>query len=228
MLLSTALKCLINMGFVCYNWFGEFMTESGSKFPKFFIYMFSALIVVMIILSFFSALAVGNTYFVMLLVVIVFMLLDRHYGFFITNYKPIFIMFDTAGLVAVLTILLYEISKHSVTLIVFLSILIALSVALIITDALLVQKKYISKRECLGIDFIQLCSMICILTYFYKVSSFWYAVVASVFSLINLAMKIYVAIKLKNREVEAVEEQLSTENKTIMQIERDSGEGDIE
>ena len=205
------------------------MAESGSMFPKFFIYMFLALIAVMIICSFFSALAVGNTYFVMLLVVIVFMILDRHYGFFITNYKPIFIMFDLAGLVAVLTILLYEISNHSTTLIVFLSILIALNAALVLTDALLVQKKYISKKECLGIDFIQLCSMICVLTYFYKVSSFWYAVVACAFAVINLAMKIYVAIKLKHRKVEEpVPEQSSAASEMIKKLESGADEGDIE
>ena len=175
------------------------MSENKSSFPKFFIYMFLALIIVIIICAFFSVTAVGNTYFVMLLVGVVFMLLDRHYGFFITNYKPIFFMFDLAGLVAVLSIICYEYSRHSVTLTVFLFLILALRVALLIVDIFLVKDKFITKRECLAIDFIQICSMICTLTYFYKVSSFWYSVISFIFAIINISIKIYVAVKLKHR-----------------------------
>lgn len=206
------------------------MSEKNSKFPKFFIYMFSALIIVMIICCFFSSTAVANVYFAMLLVVAVFILLDKKYGFFITNYKSIFIMFDISSLIASFVVIFYEHASNSLTVLVLLYVLMGLTLAIVLTDILLIKNKLLTKKECLMVEFMQLCLMICMLTYFYKVSSFWYLVVAVAFEAITETLKIYFAIKLKNRAVESSQDEESEVNDTVEKIERaeNEDEGDME
>ncbi len=205
------------------------MAENSSKFPKFFIYMFSALICVMIICAFFSLTAVGSVYFVMMLLVVVFIILDKHYGFFITNYKPIFIMFDLGSFVSLVTVMCYEYKLHSLTLNIFLWMILAVRLSLIVVDCVFIKNKFITKKECLLIDFIQICSMICVLTYFYQVSTFWYSVVAFALALLNIVVKIYVAIKIKNRTlVPPPAEEIIEKNETIDKLNMNKEEGDIE
>lgn len=204
------------------------MSENSSKFPKFFIYMFSALILVMIVCAFFSLTAVGAVYFVMLLVVVVFTILDKRYNFFITNYKPIFIMFDLAGLVSVLTIICYEYSRHSLTLNIFLWMILAIRLSLVLVDTFFIKNKLITKFECLAIDFIQIGSMICVLTYFYHVSTFWYSVVAFALAVVNMALKIYVAIVLRKRCAKQQGVQIAETDEMVNSLEKSDDEGDVE
>lgn len=207
------------------------MSENNSKFPKFFIYMFSALLIVMLICTMFSASAVGTVYFVMLLLVIVFILLDKKYGFFITNYRPIFIMFDLSTFIGSLAVVCYEYVNHTLTLNILLIILISLSGLLVLYDALALKNKnkYLNKFECLAIDFLQICSMICMLTYFYRVSTFWYLVFALAAAVANMALKIYFTIKLKRQKPEKVEvKENSISNETLNKLEQNSEDGEIE
>lgn len=204
------------------------MSENNSKFPKFFIYMFSALILAMIVCALFSLTAVGAVYFVMLLVVVVFTILDKRYNFFITNYKSIFVMFDLAGLVSVLTIICYEYSKHSLTLNIFLWLILGIRLCHILVDLLFIKNNFISKAECLMIDFIQIGSMICVLTYFYQVSTFWYSIVAFALAVGNMALKVYVAVVLKKRIAKQAVVSVQEKDETISGLGRNDDEGDIE
>ncbi len=205
------------------------MVENNSKFPKFFIYMFTALLLIMIVCAFLSVSAVGIIYFAMLLVVVVFILFDFKYNFFITNYKPIFFMFDLSMFLASLTVLCYEYSNHSLTLLVFLFMNVGISVIMLTLDALVLENKNkgLYKKECLAIDFLQICSMICLLTYFYKVSTFWYSIVAFVSGIVNVSLKIYFSVILKKRG--NTEREIEKDyDETIDKLEKIDDEGEVE
>ncbi len=200
------------------------MNKYQSKFPRFFACMFAALMLAMFISCFFSLLSVANIYFCMLLVVIVFIVLDKKYGFFIANYKIIFTMFDLSNLMAVVAVLIYEYMSHSVTLNIFLFIMMGIMIVMLLIDILFLKNHLLAKKECLLIDFIQICLMICMLTYFYGVSSYWYSVVAVIFEIIAAMLKCYYVGKFKNLEPKEENPPEKDIEKTIRKLESKTDE----
>ncbi len=168
------------------------MFESTSKFPKFYLYMQLIIAITIFIGMFFSLTLVSVVYFVALMLSAVVLILDKKYGTILTNYKLTYFLFDLINLIAVIAIVYYENKTNTRELNMFLVALIVSNVVLMIADIFLVKNKNLTKMENLWIDVVKLCSMICLLTYFFKVSELVYAIVAFGFELINLALKIYV------------------------------------
>ena len=57
-------------------------------------------------------------------------------------------------------------------------------------DIFVLKNKYLSKTENLIIDFVKLCSMVCLITYFFHVSKLYFAIFAFVFEVVNVAVKV--------------------------------------
>ena len=69
------------------------------------------------------------------------------------------------------------------------------------------KNKNLTKKINLSIDFIKLCSMICILTYFFGVSDLYFAIFAFAFELGNMVTKIWTHFKNRNNQPLVVEEK---------------------
>lgn len=183
------------------------MFESTSKFPKFYLYMLLCIAITIFIGMFFSLTLVCVVYFVALLLSAVVLMLDKKYGTILTNYKLTFFLFDLINLIAAIAIIYYENKTHTRELNNFLIGLIVANVVLMVVDIFLIKNKNMTKTENLWIDVVKLCSMICMLTYFFKVSELVYAIVALGFEIINLVLKIVVNRTRKLPETETKEEK---------------------
>lgn len=176
------------------------MFDRNSKFPRFFIIMLIPIALIMLIGMFFSVKIVGNAYLFALIVAFVFLMLDRHYGENLTNYKLSFLLFDVINLIAVIAITYYEYRNHSMLLNIFLVILMAVLVLLLLIDAFVVKNKDISKKQTLFVGLVKMGSMICILTYFYNVSDLFFVIDALIFELSNVIIKLMITEKFKKKE----------------------------
>ena len=183
------------------------MFESTSKFPKFYLYMLLCIAITIFISMFFSLTLVCVIYFVALLLSAVVLMLDKKYGTILTNYKLTFFLFDLINLIAAVAIIYYENKTHTRELNSFLIGLIAANVVLMVVDIFLIKNKNLTKMENLWIDVVKLCSMICMLTYFFGVSELVYAIVALGFEIVNLVLKIVVNRIVKKPETETKEEK---------------------
>lgn len=183
------------------------MFESTSKFPKFYLYMLLCIAITIFISMFFSLTLVCVIYFVALLLSAVVLMLDKKYGTILTNYKLTFFLFDLINLIAAIAIIYYENKTHTRELNNFLIGLIAANVVLMVVDIFLIKNKNLTKTENLWIDVVKLCSMICMLTYFFGVSELVYAIVALGFEIVNLILKIVVNRIQKLPETESKEEK---------------------
>lgn len=205
------------------------MFESNSKFPKIFVYMMSLLAVIMFIGMFFGVVFVGSPYFIAMLICAVILILDRRYGSILTNYKLTYLLFEIVNLIAVISVVYYEYSKHTEMLNIFLILLIAIEVVMTIIDIFLLKNKNLTKIKNVIIDFIKLCSMICIMTYFFNVSKLYFAIFAFVFESMNLAVKIstyFENLGKKQKSEPETENQEKTEK--IEDIIHSNSEGDGE
>ena len=205
------------------------MFESNSKFPKIFVYMMSLLAVIMFIGMFFGVVFVGSPYFIAMLICAVILILDRRYGSILTNYKLTYLLFEIVNLIAVISVVYYEYSKHTEMLNIFLILLIAIEVVMAIIDIFLLKNKNLTKIKNVIIDFIKLCSMICIMTYFFNVSKLYFAIFAFVFESMNLAVKIstyFENLGKKQKTEPETENQEKTEK--IEDIIHSNSEGDGE
>lgn len=198
------------------------MFESNSKFPKIFVYMMSLLAIFIFIGMFFGVVFVGTPYFISLLICAIILLLDKKYGSILTNYKLTYLLFEVINLIAVVSVVYHEYSKHSETLNLFLFLLIAVEILMIVIDIFLLKNKNLNKMKNLLIDFLKLCSMICIITYFFGVSKLYFAIFAFVFESMNIAVK--VTTYFDNRK--QPEETKQDEN--IEDIIHSSDNGDVE
>lgn len=194
------------------------MFKNTSIFPRIFIYILSALSILIFVGMFFSFRLVEIFYFVTILVAAVFLILDKKYGKSLTNHKAVFFLFDFINLIAIITVLYYEYSKHNSVLNAFLIALICVVSILLIIDFVFISDKFSFKKEFIFIDVLELCSMICIYTYFNKVSEFWFAVTAFVFFIFNLAVKIAFTIKLKYYN-QNIKKRIETDNVEVLQDE---------
>ncbi|MBR2390968.1 MAG: hypothetical protein IKB06_00560 [Clostridia bacterium] len=177
------------------------MGEKNFRFPQFFNYLLVTLSVIIFAGMFFSVKIVGGVYFIAILLSVVFAILDKKYGKFLSNYKVTFFLFDLINLISVIAILYYEYSRHEMILNVFLILLIVIEVLMMIIDFFLIKNKNLSKNESFIVNVVKIASMICILTYFYKVSILFFAIDALFFEVASLVLKIYVNKAEKNEEI---------------------------
>lgn len=200
------------------------MFETNSKFPKIFVYMMSVLAAIMFVGIFFSAKIVGGAYFIALLICGIIFILDRKYGSILTNYKLTYLLYELVNLIAVLSVIVYEYSKHTETLNVFLILLLVVEIVMGIVDIFLLKNKQLTKTKNLIIDFIKLCSMVCIITYFFNVSKLFFAIFAFVFESMNIAVKVVTYIENKNNVIEQIKPQEKLED--IIHSDDDEGDGE--
>lgn len=183
------------------------MFESNSKFPKFYVYMMLLSAILAFVGMFFSVKIVSAIYFVVIILSLVLYILDKKYGTLLTNYKLTFALFELVNLIAVISIVYYEFSNHSEVLNLFLILLIVIEVLMLIIDIFVIKNKNLTKKENLTIDFFKLCSMVCILTYFFNVSKLYFSIFAFVFEAIVLVFKVYCNLEDKPTEEETKKEE---------------------
>jgi len=172
------------------------MFKSNSKFPKFFVYTMIALALCIFIGMFFSSTLVAVVYFFAIIIATLLLLLDKKYGTLLTNYKLTFLLFEIVNLIAIISVIYYESPNHSQVLLTFLIFTIIVEVLMMIIDVFVLKNETLTKRRNLIIDFCKLCSMICLMTYFFNVSKLYFSVVTLSFEFINLVVKITVGMKM--------------------------------
>jgi len=207
--------------------------NTKTQFPKFFFYLLIAMALAIFVGIFFSVKFVGATYFVVIIICFVYYLLDKKYGKKLSNYKQTFFMFDLINLVAMVGVLYYEFTYHTTLINALLIALITIEFVQTILDLTFIKNTNFTTKETVFIDGIKLGAMICFLTYFYKVSTFWYAVIALTFEVINLILKIYYNIhngKIMPQENEKINEKAEkTVEEIIQQQDNDDEiEGDLD
>lgn len=184
------------------------MFESNSKFPKFYVYMMLLSAILAFVGMFFSVKIVSAIYFIAIILSLVLYILDKKYGTLLTNYKLTYMLFELVNLIAVISIVYYEFANHSEVLNLFLILLICLEVLMLIIDIFVIKNRNLTKRENLVIDFFKLCSMVCILTYFFNVSKLYFSIFAFVFEAIVLVFKVYCNLEDKPQVEEKAEEEI--------------------
>lgn len=201
------------------------MFDTTSKFPKIFVYMLASIAIIIFIGMFFSLKFVSAMYFIALLISFVVLILDRKYGTILTNYKLTFFLFDLINLMSVIAIIYYEFTKHTLVLNIFLIALIVFEVALMVLDIFFIHNKNLTRTENLLVDFVKLGSMICILTYFFGVSTLFFAIDALAFEIANFILKIYVN---RNPQKESQKKIEPEENSIVKMIRTNSDEREID
>lgn len=176
------------------------MFDKNSKFPRFFIFMLIPIALIMFIGMFFSVKIVGNVYLFALIIAFVFMMLDRHHGENLTNYKLSFFLFDIINFIAVIAIIYYEFASHSMVLNILLVALLVVILLLLIVDGVIVKNKDISKKQSVFVSLIKMGSMICILTYFYNVSDLFFVIGALIFEFASVIIKLIISERFKRKE----------------------------
>ena len=199
------------------------MLEKNSKFPRFFILMLIPLALIMLVGMFFGVKIVSSTYFIALLIAIVFLMLDKHHGENLANYKLSFFLFDVINLIAVVSIMYYEYGSHSMLLNIFLTVLCAVLIFLIVFDCVILRNKDITKRQSVYVSLVKMGSMISLLTYFYNVSILFFAIDALIFELANVVLKMIIGeVKIKRKDDKNGEFDLVS----VIRAEEDEGDLD--
>ena len=183
------------------------MFESNSKFPKIFVYMMSLLAIFMFVGVFFGVGYVRIPYFVALIICAILLMLDKRSNSNLTNYKLTYLLFEIVNLIAVVSVIYYEYSKHTKLLNLFLIMLLCVEILMGLIDVFVLRNKHLSKKLNISIDFVKLCSMICIITYFFGVSDLYFAIFAFAFELSNIALKVCSYFKNKNNKEKLTQEQ---------------------
>lgn len=202
------------------------MFDRNSKFPRFIILMLLPITLIMLVGMFFSPRLVANAYFIALLISVVYLLIDRHYGENITNYRIAFFLFDIINLIATIVVIYYEFRKESYLLNIFMIISMIFIVFLILIDIVLVKNKDIEKKHSVFVGLVNLGFMICILTYFYNVSELFFIIDALIFEVSSIIIKIII-IFTKNNDKEAIATDKGNDI-DIVSIIRAEEEGDFE
>ena len=202
------------------------MFESNSKFPKIFVYMMSVLALMMFIGMFFGVVFVGSPYFIALLICAILLILDRKYGSILTNYKLVYLLFEIVNLFAVISVVYYEYSKHTEILNTFLILLIIIETLMALIDIFLLKNKKLTRTMNVVIDFIKLCSMICIITYFFGVSKLYFAIFAFVFESINLTVKVISFLDKPTNEDAKIDEKPEKHEDIIHSGSENEGDGE--
>lgn len=202
------------------------MFDRNSKFPRFIILMLLPITLIMLIGMFFAPRLVANAYFIALLVSVVYLLIDRHYGENITNYRLAFFLFDIINLIATIVVIYYEFRKESYLLNILMIISMIFIVLLILIDVVLVKNNDIEKKHSVFVGLVNLGFMICILTYFYNVSELFFIIDALIFEVSSIIIKIIIIFSKNSADENAV---CNNENEVdIVSIIRAEEEGDFE
>lgn len=186
------------------------MFESNSKFPRIFVYMMSILAIFIFVAMFFSVKLVGAPYFIAMIICAVIFIMDRKFATLLTNYKLTYLLFEIVNLLAVISVVYHEQKTYDENLKLFLILLIIVEVLMALVDIFLLKNKDLSRTKNLIIDFIKLCSMICIITYFFGVSKLYFAIFALVFEAMNMAIKASIyfeSINNKNKNQESLKDE---------------------
>lgn len=181
------------------------MFESNSKFPRIFVYIMSFLAAVIFVGMFFDVKFVGAPYFIAMIICAVIFLLDRKFATLLTNYKLTYFLFELVNLMAVISVVYYEYENLDKNLELFLILLLVVEVLMAVIDIFLLKNKDLSRTKNLIIDFIKLCSMICILTYFFGVSKLYFAIFALIFEGMNVALKVSTYFESLNKKDKIIE-----------------------
>lgn len=201
------------------------MFESNSKLPKIFVYMMSLLAIFMVVGVFFGVGYVRLSYFIALIICVTLLILDKKSNSNLTNYKLTYLLFEIVNLIAVVSVIYYEYSKHTGILNLFLILLLAIEMLMCFIDIFVLKNKNLSRRINIAIDFVKLCSMICIITYFFDVSDLYFAIFAFAFELTNIVLKVWSYFKNKNNQNKAIEDNLESIEDIIHSVD---AEGDGE
>lgn len=204
------------------------MFESNSKFPKIFVYMMTLLACFVLVGMFFGVVFVGSSYLIAILICAIILILDKKYGTILTNYKLTYLLFEIINLLAVISVLYYEFSKHTEELNLFLILLVVIEVLMALIDLFLLKNKHLNKSKNLMIDFFKLCSMICIITYFFGVSKLYFSIFALMFESMNVAVKLVAFFENKKHAEQTKEDVKKDEQKLedIIQSNDDVGDGE--
>lgn len=181
------------------------MFESNSKLPKIFVYMLTSVAVFMLAGLFFGVKFVGMPYFISMIICVILLVLDKKSNSNVTNYKLTYLLLGLINFIAVSSIIYYEYSKHTEHLNLFLILLVDAEVLMAIIDVFILKNKNLTKRFNLVIDVARLCSMICIMTYFFGISDLYFAIFAFVFEIANISIK--VSTHFISRKKEDVKEE---------------------
>ena len=198
------------------------MFDKNSRFPRFIILMLLPITVIMLIGMFFDVKFVASAYFIALLVSVVFLMLDRKYGENVANYKLAFFLLDIINIIATGVVIYYEFTKYSKLLSGLLVALMAVLLFLIFIDAILLKNKDISKKYSVWVLLLNLCVMICILTYFCNVSDLFFVIDALIFEVAIILIKSLIIFK-KHQKVKENENEFD-----LVSIIRAEEEGDFE
>lgn len=106
---------------------------------------------------------------------------------------------------AVISVVYYEYENLDKNLELFLILLLVVEVLMAVIDIFLLKNKDLSRTKNLIIDFIKLCSMICILTYFFGVSKLYFAIFALIFEGMNVALKVSTYFESLNKKDKIIE-----------------------
>lgn len=198
------------------------MFDKNSRFPRFIILMLLPITAIMLIGMFFDVKFVASAYFIALLVSVVFLMIDKRYGENVANYKLAFLLFDIINIIASGVVIFYEFAKHSKLLIGFMIALMAVLLFLILIDVMLIKNKDISKKYSVWVLFLNLCVMICILTYFFNVSDLFFVIGALTFEIVIIVIKLLIILKKHQKDKE-------NDNKfDLVSLIRAEEEGDFE
>lgn len=187
------------------------MLKTNSKYPKFIIYMLLALALMNFASTFINFYIASATFFITIIVVVVFLVLDRKYGSDLSNYKMTFFLLDLICIIALATVLVYEYSTASMILNGFMFLLIGMLVLSLIIDWFLIKNQRFTNNENTLVNVVKLCSMICILTYFFNVSDLFFAIDSLIFEVAGFILKIYLNMDDSQKKTEEKVEEPTIE-----------------
>ena len=183
------------------------MLKNNSKYPKFIIYMLMALTLMNFASCFISLNMVSANFFITIIVLTVFLVLDKKYGSDLSNYKLTFFFLDLICVIALGTIVVYEYKTASMMLNGFMILLMGLLVLSLIIDWFLIKNQRFTNNENTLVNTVKLCSMICILTYFFNVSDLFFAIDSLIFEVAGFVLKIYLNLDdSKKKDIEPEKE----------------------
>lgn len=201
------------------------MLKENSRYPKFFIYMLMALSAMNLISAFINIYVAAATFFISIIVLVVFMILDKRFGGEISNYKLTFFLLDLICVISLVIILVYESKNATIVLNVFMALVIGVIVLSMIIDWFLIKNQNFTNNENTLVNVIKLCSMICILTYFFNISDLFFALDAFIFEFASVVLKIYLNAHDDEKKKEEVEKEPTIEERIFSAGE---SEGDMD
>lgn len=202
------------------------MLKTNSKYPKFIIYMLLALALMNLASTFINFYIASATFFITIIVVVVFLVLDRKYGSDLSNYKMTFFLLDLICIIALATVLVYEYSTASMILNGFMFLLIGMLVLSLIIDWFLIKNQRFTNNENTLVNVVKLCSMICILTYFFNVSDLFFAIDSLIFEVAGFILKIYLNMDDSQKKTEEKVEEEPTIEEMISSVGQNEGDMD--